>query len=205
MRRAITVFILGCFAATVGAQSVSELFASGARVRGMVIPIFDKKAMTNLVVIRVERVYTAHERKGFFQIGLLPVEVLEGVTIQVTQPERLTNSMERIDRWMSPKKSDCVELRDTRIEVGSQWLEAKRIRPGGGGVWELLDGVAFNQGTNTIRSAQGRLQLAGLRAGEVTLVTETNRYYFSIPAPVTSISNAASPVNRPSQPVLPSR
>jgi hypothetical protein len=125
---------------------------------------------------------------GFFKLGVLPIGVLEGITIDVRRPELLAPSLAQMDCWLAPSGAKRLELRRFQLLVGSSStnsLEAARVRFGAHGAWELFDGVLFTSGTNQLQAARATLQVTGQQAGKIVLLTSppTTVSFFSKPIP----------------------
>jgi hypothetical protein len=156
------------------AQSVADLLSGRFSTRGIVMSFYEGIEQPPALVVRIESVYTDHQRKGFFRIGLLPVGVMDGVALELNHSEYWTNSLAHLHQWLGPHSAKTLELRRLTLLVPAgvtNRLESARARVGAGGKLDLFDGVSLVSGTNHLRAARGALQVAGARTGELVLET----------------------------------
>src|ERR1019366_4949309 len=149
-----------------------SFLAEGCSLTGGVIDLYGGADVRPVLRVRLDKVYTDYERKGFFRIGLLPIGVLEGVTFQVEHPDSVTNSLGQMYRWLGGKSARRLELRRvTFLVLGAvtNRLEAGRGRVVAEGKLDLLDGVSFVSGTTQMRAGRARLQITGQQAGQIIL------------------------------------
>lgn len=154
------------------AQSGGDLFSGSWKARDVVIPFFMAPEQEPSLVLRVEKIYTDYERRGFFRIGVLPVGVMEGVTFDVRQVASITNSLARLHRWLGPGAANRLEFRQVSLQIAgtvTKRLRAGRIQVLPGGKWELLDGVSFSEGTHNVQAAHATLQIAGEQTGTLVM------------------------------------
>jgi len=170
-------FLLGWLAfSEVLAQSAADLFVAGrAKMEGGVFALYSGGEQQPATLVRVDKTYTDYGLRGFFRIGLLPVEVMEGVVVEIQRPELLINSLEQLNQWLGPQAASRIELRRVRFLVSgasTNCLESTRARLAAHGRLELLDGVTFVSGTNQMRAACGLLQITGKQTGQLILETK---------------------------------
>lgn len=193
-RRLSIIVVLGVCALKLYAQSVQEVF-SNASMQDVRIPLYtsvehansNKNAKFNSVahkelvaLLHVQKVYTDYERRFFLRIGALPVEVLDGVTIEICNPAQAANKLEHLTNWLTPQRARRIELRKVSLVAGQNRLDAGQIRLAANGKWELSEGVKFSIGTNVIQAASATLQTSGIRAGEIVIQsspTSTNHLF----------------------------
>ena len=156
------------------AQSAAGILAGGFGLKGAVIGLYSGAEAEPAAVVRLDRVYTDYERKGFFRIGILPIGVMEGVTFELLQPQSVTNGLAQLDHWLGATAARRLELRRVSFLVSApvtNRLETGRVRPAAGGKLALLDGVNFMSGTNQMRAARGVLQITGAQVGQLVMET----------------------------------
>jgi hypothetical protein len=190
----VTLFI-GIFVFIAGntlAQSAFEMASKGVGSRNMSIPLWGKDHEV-LAVLRVERFYMDYERRGFFRIALLPVATLEGVSIEVRDPQTITKSLDKLNQWLTPATSGRVELHQARLSIGTATniLEAGRMSLDTKGQWRLSEGVSFALGTNSLSAASGMFKLAGANTGELIIGKNPSMS-------IVSICNSIQPVSKQS-------
>lgn len=156
------------------AQFWANHLPGGWKAKGVVIPFYIGTDPQPTVIFRVERIYTDHQRKGFFRIGALPIAVMEGVTLEIRSLDSLTNSLVQLHQWLGPQAANRLELRRATIHItmtATNHLQVGRVHVAPGGKWALLDGVCYSAGTNQIQATSGTLQVAGEHTGELVMAT----------------------------------
>ncbi len=168
-------------------QSRFPFASDRLRIQDAVIPVYAGDGLEPAAVVRADSVHTEFERKGFFRIGVLPVAVMEGVTIEVRQPERAAESLAQVSRWFEGGGVKRMELRRVKFRIApssANCLEAGRGAFIAGGCLELLDDVRFGSGTNVICAPRATLQVTGRNAGQIVLLTtppRTNNFFLIPP------------------------
>ncbi len=188
--RLLIASLFGCLALfQAGAESTVDLVAGGFRLKGAVIHLYSGAEAEPAAVIRLDKVYTDYQSKGFFRIGLLPIGVMEGVTFELHHPGSVTNGLTRLHQWLGANAAKRLELRRINFLVPgpvTNRLEASRARVAAGGNLEMFDGVRFVSGTNQIQAMRGMLQITGLQAGLLVMATTppwTNNLFGRIDIP----------------------
>jgi len=164
---------LVCFLlAKAEAQNVSDLLQQGTSVRRAVIPLYTAGSFNLSAVVRVDRAYIDYQRKGFFRIGLFPVGILDGVTIEARNTSSPGSSLACIRRWLETKAGQRIEMRRVTFQLSpTNRLEAGLARCVAEDNWELLKGVRFVSATREVRASRAILEMAGPRGGQVILDT----------------------------------
>jgi hypothetical protein len=157
--------------------------------KGVLGPMFlSDDSLTPSAILRIERIFTDHQRKGFFKIGILPMLIAEGVVLDVEKPAKLQESLERIPPSMKRNHaSGTIELRRVTIQLRSEpqaSLRVGRMRPVDGlRAWQLFDPV-WRLGTNSVRAAQGELRLSEHGSTELRLNCESGVVLLTLFCPV---------------------
>ncbi|MGA2542711.1 MAG: hypothetical protein ABSG78_14275 [Verrucomicrobiota bacterium] len=163
-------------------QAVVDWMQAARGAQHLVIPRYSEPDKTLYAVIRVDKVYTEYEKRGFFRIGALPVAVLEGVTYEVKDPGPAAKNLARLRSWLGGDAARHVELRGVKLVASpTSRLEGGRLLFLDNNRWELADGVRLISGTNEFRAGSAMLQVGGAQAGEVVLRTTpptTNTFLF---------------------------
>ena len=171
--RLLLAGLLGCLTLLqASGQSVAGSFAIGSGLEGGAFTLYDETQTAPVLQVRLDKVYTDYETKGFFRIGILPLAVLEGVSFQLEPAASVTNSLAQMHRWLGGGAARRLELRRVSLLISgpiTNRLEAGRVRLAGAGQLDLLDGVRFATGTNQLYSAGARLQATGPQAGRLIL------------------------------------
>jgi hypothetical protein len=165
------MFVAGCLALSTppkaAAQTLEKFLANGYSVQRAIIPLYTE-SRDLYAKIHVEKTSVEYQRKGFFSIGALPIEVLDGVEIEIPNAEGLTNSLARIQHWLKAG-ARAVALRHARIDVTGEAtprLAADRVEISDNH-WIVSGQVHICAGTNETRCAQATLWLAGPRLGQI--------------------------------------
>ena len=164
--------LLCCLLTKAGAQSVSDLLQQGVSAQRAVVPLYTTGSVKLSAVVRVDRAYLDYEHRGFFHIGMFPVGVLDGVTIEARDTADPLASLACLRHWLGTRAGQRIEMRRVRVVFSpTNRVEAGRARCGAGDRWELLDGVRFVSGSGEIQAPRATLEMAGPRAGQVILET----------------------------------
>jgi hypothetical protein len=150
------------------AETVMEVLKSGGTMRHAVFPLYSQPDSKLSTIIHVDKAYLDHKRKGFFHIGILPVGALEGVTVEVRDTRSAADVFQQMQRWLGAG-GDRVELRQVKILVSTNSLEAGLVQCRDGNRWELQDGVRMVSGGSETRGKRATLQVSGQEAGQVVL------------------------------------
>lgn len=175
MVRLVVASLFVCFAfCHACAQPAADLLAGGFRLKGGVFALYSGTEAEPATVVRLDRLYTDYESKGFFRIGVLPLGVMDGVTFELRHPESVTKSLAQLHQWLEPRAARRLELRRVSFVVSApvtNRLETGRARLAAGGRLALFDGVFLVSGTNELRAARCVLQISGAQAGRLIIET----------------------------------
>lgn len=140
------------------------------------------------MIVRADAIFTDYERKAFFRVGVFPIAVMEGVTVEIHRSESLTNSLASMRRWVGSQAVTRFEFREVSFlasEGGTNRLESGRARFTSDGKLDLFDGVRFLSGTNQATAPRATLQVAGKDTGRIIMTTDppttNNLFEFSEP------------------------
>ncbi|HWQ92615.1 MAG TPA: hypothetical protein VN673_13155 [Clostridia bacterium] len=156
----------GLLAYPLSAWEKPRVHASGARLNGARIALFDGTQVS--VLIKVDRAYPDYQKRGFFRIGVLPIAVLEGVSAELCRPTMLSRDIELAAGWFSEQERKRLIIRDLIISAGSndfvsalsaRLVDNKRLRLTGN-VRVFLSGVEHQAET-------AFLCMTGEKAGQV--------------------------------------
>jgi hypothetical protein len=163
-------------------QAVVDWMQAARGSQHLVFPRYTEPEKTLYAVISVDKVSIEYEKHGFFRIGALPVEVLEGVTYEVRDPVPAANNLARLRSWLGGDTGDHVELRGVKLVASStSRLEGGRLLFLDHDRWEFTGGVRLISGANQFQAPSATLQVAGANAGELILQTtppSTNTFLF---------------------------
>lgn len=153
-------------------QEWGRLLSADSPIRNATLQFYTPDSRATFS-IRVQRIHTDYERRGFLKIGVLPLKVLAGTTVTIQDSLTASNTLAELHHWLGPSAARRVELRDVRL-LGrfSPWLrtvEAGRGRFLSDGTLELSRGVRYVSGTNEVRGSRGRLKVTGPDCGELTI------------------------------------
>ncbi len=171
--------------------------SSRTKISGAVIPIFLEDNRPAAAVLKVDKVYTEYQRRGFFRIGLLPLVVMEGVKIDFRQVDAASSALARLPKELKPwAGSRMLELRDVKFAFPAEpkeRLRAAKVRWLENGQWQLSNGVAIQMATNEVKVQQALLQIAGPSAGVVAwgdpnALSSFNLFAFNPKTPATNLA-----------------
>lgn len=119
--------------------------------------------------IHITRAYIDHQKFGFFRLGLAPVPVVEGVTIQIRSAESLTNVLKTLGSYnLSPDKLRHIEFRNVEISLlkdKSPRLRADKARMVQANVLELSHVSVSNARSGAVTISRATLQVSGPDCG----------------------------------------
>ena len=169
-------------------QTAVDWMQAARGAQHLVIPRYSEPDKALYAVIRVDKVYTEYEKRGFFRIGAFPIAVLEGVTYEVKDPAPAAKNLARLRSWLGGDAGGHVELRAVKLVASpTSSLEAGRLVFLDNDRWQLVNGVKLISGANEVRAESATLRVAGARAGELVLQTappSTNNFLFGDISPI---------------------
>jgi hypothetical protein len=190
---AVVLLLSAALTAAAAADGLGGAFLLRSQMKNVEVPLYVGNDAQPAGVVRVGRVFTDYERRGFFRIGALPLLVLEGVTIELTRPEQAQAALVQARGWLgagSPESAsvstnggattsarpkveranrvlDCRNL--TLVIPGSvtNVVRAGRARIAADGQLELTENVRV-EGLLPLQARQARLQMSGPNCGELS-------------------------------------
>lgn len=173
MRKTVSI-LFGCLLCISQAKAASENFTQllqgGVALQHAVIPLYKDGSAKLSALVRVDKAYVDYERRGFFRIGMLPVVVLDGATIEAEDTNDPMSSLAEVERWVATKTGQRVEMRRVKIIFSPGiYVEAGLAQCRSDDHWDLLKGVHFVSGAEEGRASRGVVVLTGARAGQVIL------------------------------------
>ena len=171
--------------------------SSRTKINGVVIPIFLEDNRPAAAVLKVDKIHTEYQRRGFFRIGLLPLVVMEGVKIDFRQANAASSALARLPKEMKPwAGSRMLELRDVKFAFRAEpkeRLRAGKMRWLENGQWQLSNGVTIQMTPNEVQVQQALLQIAGPSAGTVAwgppnASSSFNLFAFNLKTPATNLA-----------------
>jgi hypothetical protein len=171
-------------------QPGCNVAGSGLKFQSATFGLYLDRTPNLSAVIGIERSYADYQRRGFFRVGLLPVVVLEGVTITIQDYGSVSNSLANLGRWASDRQSHRIELRRVSIQWAkdpSRRLEIGRVQCRQPGEWWLAGGVRWAANGRIQVSPQATLKVAGDQIGDLVFSEQSEmvRNLFEPPRPAT--------------------
>lgn len=162
------------------AQTTGWITDPRAQFRDVIIPIYRTNHPQAIASIRVKGVAGDYQRRGFFRIGVLPVLVIKGLTLEIGNRADLQIVLNKVSAHIPQKTGTghIVEGRDLLLSVGSpatDVLQASCARPDSSGVWRLEDGTFTSVARPPISFHHAVLKMTGPNTGELTCETPTGR------------------------------
>jgi hypothetical protein len=145
---------------------------SQAEVRGAVVPVYLQAADGPAVVIRADHVFNDYQRRGFFRIGVLPLCVLDGVSVEVRETNQVAAALSRASESFAARgsMSRAVEARNFSISFPNQksaTVKARRVCFEKGDEWLVAEGILRLHGGECVSLRTGRLVVRGPAAGDL--------------------------------------
>ena len=134
------------------------------------MPIYADRQGPPVAVLRIERLSTEYEKRGFFRVGLLPKVVFTGVAVELDSIERLPAALANLQRVIErSRQGHQWEMRLVRVTVRNgpaNILAIGRVAPEGSKAWRL-------ENISHIRAdGQARTLATGCLRADVTLELE---------------------------------
>jgi hypothetical protein len=172
------------------AFSADRLFNLETRITKAVMPIYPDTGVQPLAIIRVDKIFVDHQRRGFFRIGVLPMLAMEGLSIELCDTNQLIVALTNVQSCLSFKggSSSVVEGRDFSLLCPggkSEFIHARLARLENK-EWKLVNGTLSRPGTNSIQFQEAVLGITGKEAGNVICRTDQGRVrvqLLSVPTP----------------------
>ncbi len=119
--------------------------------------------------IHTTRAFVDHEKWGFFQLGFLPIAVVEGVQVQILSASCLTNALSDLNFW-NPSSGGLrrLELRNIEISLLGEKeprLRAAIARVSRPGSLELSNVSVAHDGGGPVSIPKATLQISGPASG----------------------------------------
>lgn len=171
-----TGLLLGLTCLQLSAGGLSKL--GNSKAEKVAASFYFGKERTPSLVIRANRIYTDYERKGFYRIGLLPLQVLEDVTIEVRRSDFVIGNSDQLTKWFTTRAATRTEIRNFTILTGTEEqtrLTSSLARITSQGDCDLFGLVRLHSGTNITTASHATLKLGGPQIGELILLTSTPR------------------------------
>jgi hypothetical protein len=149
---------------------------SHVQVRDAVVAVYPDSSPQPAAMIRAGRVFSDYQTRGFFRIGALPMLVLDKLSVEVLQPERLSKALNTLGEEFAVRGDSrkAVEGRDFSVWFASRKdakLQARRVRLEGGRMWRLYEGAIQRPDSATVPFRQAVLTVTGPKAGELAYET----------------------------------
>ena len=145
--------------------------------------------------VHAARFFLDHEKLGFFRLGLAPIEVAQGVQLQIESAGRLSNALAKLSSWnLSAFKARRWEIRDLAISLFGEKeprLRATTARAGASGAW-VLSQVSVTGGPPGLIS-KATLQTTGPAAGRLCWNGANQEHEFFVLNPSEKTSEPQKP------------
>ena len=140
--------------------------------------------------IHITHAFVDHAKFGFFRIGLAPVPVAEGVSIQIRSACSLTNILEALASWnISSAKLRHLEFRDLEISLLSEQqprLRADKARLIQPDVLELSHVSVSNPSKTAVAISKATLNVSGPDCGRLSWNDAGTREQMFVFQPISS-------------------
>jgi hypothetical protein len=166
-------FLLILLAGYSSAVAQSWFLNSQARATKALIAIYPDVGLRPIAIIRADQIYGDYQRRGFFRIGVLPMLVLDGLSLEICDTNQLSAALIRAGTHFDckGKASSAVEGRNFSLSFSGQTngaVHAQTVRLASGTEWLLQDGTVDQPAAASISFRRASLAVAGPKAGELT-------------------------------------
>lgn len=156
-------------------EAAPEWLSQNSVIKGAMVPVYFPGEPAPAAVLRLGRVSSDYERRGFFRIGLLPLVAVEDARIELMAGAKLTNALSRAHGWLEHFAAGRhLELRQVSLLFPPEKtprLLAGRARLDRQGRWLLSGGITLRDGASQIQISQATLQATGAQTGWLTWET----------------------------------
>ena len=161
---------------------------SHVEIRNAVMPVYFNFDPHPAALLKVEHIFNDYQTRGFFRIGALPALILDGVTLELKDPTRLTNALAEYCGRFCLKKGvrKAVEARKFRLVFSSHedgQICARWVHLESSAKWRLQDGTFARPGAKPVAFRSATLVFSGPQAGEFVCQTRSGEIRF----PLTSL------------------
>ena len=185
--------VLVCAALTLStvASSLNDDFEHAYKASKIEIPLYLKcpgnHAETTFeigAVICIENLDKDFQRRGFFRIGVLPLLVLNGMTIEVLDTRRTAEAFAKANAKLKARRKSgaCVEGRSFSVCFGNEpnaTLQAAVVHFRDEETWALDDGSIEAEGS-THRFKTAVFHVEGNQAGELTFRSDDRVFHLNV-------------------------
>lgn len=155
-------------------QSASDLLYGKLKANGIVTAFYDGSNSAPAIVFRANKIYTDYEHIGFFRIGVLPIVVIEDLTIELQRPDSITGIITNMHSWIGEQAANHLEIRKIRILVingTTNYLQSGKAKFLSDYSCEFLDGVSVSAGNIQMSAPAAKLQISNKNAGMIIFNT----------------------------------
>jgi len=168
-----TIFIILLLAINSPAVAQSSFLNSSARATKVTMSIYPEVGLTPLATFRAEQIHGDYQKRGFFRIGVLPMVVLEELSLELRDTNQLSAALTRANIHFGSrnKSSEVLEGRNFSLSFTGQTngvLHARTIQLGSRAEWVLHEGTISQRDMPPIPFRRATLTIAGPKAGELT-------------------------------------
>jgi hypothetical protein len=146
--------------------------ASGLEVSNGMCLLYCGEGQRPAAMVRVSAVKRDYETRGFFRLGVLPLEVAQGVVIEVYDRHSVAKCLSQCKRVLFGRGAKRTEVRQLELLVvgtTTNRVTCARARLESPEQWVLLGAVTVESGRGSIVAERGHLHVTGERAGELNL------------------------------------
>jgi hypothetical protein len=170
------LFLMIVLACATSGLAQSWLLNSHMRITKAVMPEYLDFGSKPAAIFRADQIYEDYQRRGFFRIGVLPMVVLEGLSLELCDTNQLSVALTRTSTHFGSKgkASNAVEGRNFSLSFSGQKnavIHAQIVRLESGTEWRLQEGTVDQPGAASISFRRATLTIVGPKAGELACAT----------------------------------
>lgn len=166
------------------------LLPSGTEIKKVTAPVYLGDELQPVAIIRADHVFGDYQRRGFFRIGVLPMLVLDGLSLELCDTTRLSTVLTNVSALLNVNHgaTRVVEGRNFSLLFPAQKkadVRAQLIRLQSKTEWRLQDGVVHRPDGTSIQFRRATLRVAGPESGELTCDTAQGAIHIQLLSLVT--------------------
>ncbi len=177
-------FVRGALSILILSTVIGVSFGKGgllpgqAQFKGILVPICIGSNREPVAIFRAKHVFSDYQRRGFFRIGVLPLLVIDGLSIELRDPSSLPATLNAVPSHALFKDfvRSAVEARQFALSCDSQKdfaVRARLVRLESSDEWRLEDGVVRQSGGGQLSFQRATLRISGPHAGEMNCETSS--------------------------------
>jgi|GEM_PF-6626410 hypothetical protein len=122
-----------CLFLSLNVSFTASILVPGIKVRDVIVPIYSSQSSDPIALLRIDSLVRDNRRLGFFKVSILPIVVVQGVKLEVLQPQLVDDLLQNLPKHLKSVTGGMpLEIRDFKVMMKDETLprlEAKRFKP----------------------------------------------------------------------------